>query len=257
MSATEVGLSLPIQPSPQGRPGRSPIIRQILPEELAKRMRDMIVAGELRPGGRITMQRLCTRFGVSRTPVREALKVLAAEGLVRLIPNCSAVVEPITPAKIDEIIPVVGALEVLAGQLACVRIDEAALANIETLHARLAYHYRHGDEKAYMETADAIKDAVFAAAANDSLSKIHEMLLRQLRWSHAADRAPPEWNKAAEEQEQMLRALQVRDRDLWALLASRHLRHRAALLRQTFDGVTKIRVLTPKRQPCQQLRNVK
>jgi DNA-binding GntR family transcriptional regulator len=94
-----------------------------------------------------------------------------------------------------------------------------------------------------METADAITSVVFAAAANDSVSKIHVMLLRQLRWSHVADRAPPEWGKAAEEQEQMLRALQVRDGDLWTLLASRHLRHRTALLRQAFSPVSKLKAL--------------
>jgi hypothetical protein len=83
-----------------------------------------------------------------------------------------------------------------------------------------------------METADAICSAVFAIAANDSLSKIHQMLLRQLRWSHVTERAPPEWAEAVEEQELMLRALRVRNGDLWTLLAGRHNRHRAALLRQ-------------------------
>jgi DNA-binding GntR family transcriptional regulator len=117
------------------------------------------------------------------------------------------------------------------------------LSRLEALHERLAHHFRHGEERAYMETADAICGLVFAAAANGSLSKIHEMLLRQLRWSHVADRAPPEWSKAAEEQEQMLRALQVRDGDLWTLLASRHLRHRTALLRQAFSSMSKLKTL--------------
>ncbi|HWX60337.1 GntR family transcriptional regulator [Bradyrhizobium sp.] len=243
MSTTEIAQSVPIPPSLSSGPSRNPIVRRMLPEELARRMRDMIVAGELRPGGRITMQRLCARFGVSRTPVREALKVLAAEGLVRLIPNCSAVVEPITLAKIDEVMPIVGALEILAGQLACAQVNALMLSRLEALHERLAHHFRHGEERAYMETADAICSVVFAVAANDSLSKIHQMLLRQLRWSHVADRAPPEWSKAAEEQEQMLRALQVRDADLWTLLASRHLRHRTALLRLAFSPVAKLKAL--------------
>jgi DNA-binding GntR family transcriptional regulator len=255
MSTSDIAVPFPIKRASRPKPGRGPIVRQMLPEELSRRLRDMIVAGELRPGGRVTMQRLCDRFGVSRTPVREALKVLAAEGLVRLIPNCSAVVEPITQAKIDEIVPIVGALEILAGQLACMTIDQAALADIETLHGRLAYHFRCGEEKAYMQTADMICNAVFAAAANDSLSKIHEMLLMQLRWPHVADHAPPEWNKAAEEQQQMLRALQVRDGDLWTLLAGRHLRHRKALLRQALDRVAKARARAHVQgQPCQSSR---
>jgi len=195
-------------------------------------MREMIAAGEFRPGGHITIQGLCARFGVSRGSVREALKLLAAEARLRTFANRGAAAGTMPHAKIDEIVPIVGALEGLAGQLACDRIVHEELVDIEALHERLADHYHHSEEKAYMETADAICSAVFAIAANDSLSKIHQMLLRQLRWSHVTERAPPEWAEAVEEQELMLRALRVRNGDLWTLLASRHNRHRAALLRQ-------------------------
>jgi len=61
---------------------------------------------------------------------------------------------------------------------------------------------------------------------------MHAMLLRQVGWSRVADQAPPEWDAAAQEHELMLRALQVGNEDLWTLVASRHHRHRAALLRQ-------------------------
>jgi DNA-binding GntR family transcriptional regulator len=217
------------------------MIRQIVPEELANCMRDMIAAGELRPGGHVTMQGLCDRFGVSRASVREALKLLADEARIRPLPTRCAVDAPIAQAKIDEIVPVVGALEGLAGQLACAQITHEELADIEAMHQRLADHFHQGKEKAYMETADAICKAVFVIAANDSLSRIHEMFLRQLRWSHVADRAPPEWDEAVEEQELMLRALRVRNGDLWTLLASRHNRHRAALLRPMPGPIAKVR----------------
>lgn len=238
MSITDIVIPFPIQMS---RRSRSQIVRQIVPEELANCMRDMIASGELRPGGNVTMQGLCDRFGVSRTSVREALKLLAVEARIRPLPNSGAGHGPIAQAKIDEIVAIVGALEGLAGQLACARITHEELADIEEMHQHLADHFRDGDEKAYMETADAICNAVFAIAANDSLSKIHQMFLRQLRWSHVADRAPPEWDEAAEEQELMLRALRVRNGDLWTLLASRHNRHRAALLRPMSGRMAKVR----------------
>jgi DNA-binding GntR family transcriptional regulator len=238
MSITDIVIPFPNQAS---RRSRSEILRQIVPEELANRMRDMIAAGELRPGGHVTMQQLCARFGVSRTSVREALKLLAAEGRIRPLPNCGAVDGKITQAKIDEIVPIVGALEALAGQLACAQITHEELADVEAMHRRLADHFQHGDAKSYMETADAICNAVLVIAANHSLSKIHEMLLKQLRWSHVADRAPPEWEEAMAEQELMLRALRVRNGDVWTLLASRHNRHRAALLRQTPGQIARVR----------------
>jgi DNA-binding GntR family transcriptional regulator len=238
MSITDIVIPFPIQSS---RRSRSQIVRQIVPEELANCMREMIAAGELRPGGHVTMQGLCDRFGVSRASVREALKLLAAEARVRPMPNWGAVDGPIAQAKIDKIVPIVGALEGLAGQLACAQITHEELADIEAMHQRLTEHFRRGDERAYAETADAICNAVFVIAANDGLSKLHQMLLRQLRWWHVADRAPPEWDEAVEEQELMLRALRVRNGDLWTLLASRHNRHRAALLRQTPGHLAKVR----------------
>jgi DNA-binding GntR family transcriptional regulator len=232
MSITDIVIPFPIPASRRSRRSRSQIARQIVPEELANYMRDMIAAGELRPGGNVTIQGLCARFGVSRASVREAIRLLATEARVRTFSNRRAVDGSVAQAKIDEIVPIVGALEGLAGQLACTQIAHEELVDIEALHERLADHYHHGEERAYMETADAICRSVFAVAANDSLSKIHEMLLRQLRWSRVAERAPPDWAEAVEEQELMLRALRVRNGDLWTLLASRHNRHRAALLRQ-------------------------
>lgn len=238
MSITDIVIPFPNRAS---RRSRNQIVRQVVPEELAKCMRAMIAAGELRPGGHVTMQEICARFGVSRASVHEALKLLVAEARIRPQPNCGTVDRSIAQVKIDEIVPIVGALEGIAGQLACAQITHEELAYIETMHQRLVDHFHHGDEKAYMKTADAICNAVLAIAANDSLSKIHQMLLRQLRWSRVADRAPPEWDEAMEEQELMLRALRVRNGDLWALLASRHNRHRAALLRQVPGLMAKAR----------------
>src|ERR1700761_9470863 len=95
------------------------IPRKPLHNELASLLRTMIFKGELRPGNRISEQRLCTRFGVSRTPLREALKVLSAEGLVHLLPNKGATVVRVTRKEVEEIIPILGTLEALAGEMAC------------------------------------------------------------------------------------------------------------------------------------------
>ncbi len=99
----------------------------------------------------------------------------------------------------------------------------------------MIYHFYRRDAKSYMECSGAILKAVFAAAANETVTKIHETLIKRLRWPQVAKNAPPEWDKAVEEQERMLRALQVRDGDLWALAISRYDRHRAMLLHQAAD----------------------
>src|ERR1700682_2844114 len=120
------------------------ILRRSLHDELAMRLRDMIVEGALKPAQKVPEAELCERFGVSRTPMREALKVMAAEGLVNLLPNRGAVVAKITQQEIDELFPIMGALEALAGELACARIDERALAEIRRLHQTMVEHYNRG-----------------------------------------------------------------------------------------------------------------
>ena len=86
-----------------------PLIRTTLHDELVTRLRDMIFAGELRGGDRVPEQRLCDMMGVSRTPLREALKVLGNEGLLDLLPNRGARVATLSEADIDEIFPRTGA----------------------------------------------------------------------------------------------------------------------------------------------------
>ena len=101
-----------------------PILRRTLHDELVMLVRNMIIEGELRPGSRIAESRLCDHFGVSRTPLREALKVLSAEGLVQLLPNKGATVARVTRKEAEEIVPVLGAMEALAGELACASIHK-------------------------------------------------------------------------------------------------------------------------------------
>src|ERR1700754_2536173 len=94
------------------------IERRSLHAELVERVRALITVGELANGQKIPERALCQRFGVSRTPLREALKVLASEGVVTLRPNRGAVVNGLTAQELMHVFPVMGALEALAGELA-------------------------------------------------------------------------------------------------------------------------------------------
>src|SRR5260370_40015061 len=142
------------------------ILRRSLHDELAKRLRDMIVDGALKPAQKVPEAELCVRFGVSRTPMREALKVLASEGLITLLPNRGAVVAKITQQEIKELFPIMGALEALAGELACAKIDDRGLAEIRRLHEKMVDHYERGDWLHYSKLNRAIHQAIFAAAAH-------------------------------------------------------------------------------------------
>lgn len=172
----------------------------------------MIVEGDLKPGQKIPEPELCTRFGVSRTPLREALKVLAAEGIVQLLPNRGAVVAKITHEEIEQIFPIMGVLEALAGELACERISEEDLEKLRRLHKTMIGHYRRGEWLPYSKLNRAIHEAIFTAAGNASLSSIYQQLIIRI---HAirfvAKKTPERWDQAADEHEQMMEALERRD----------------------------------------------
>ena len=160
-----------------------PIARRSLHHEVASLIRDMIIAGELAPGIRIAEAELCARFGVSRTPLREALKVLAVEGLVVLQPNRGAAVARITPEEIDELFPIMGVLEALAGEIACERLSEQDLAEIEGLHADMVDAHRRGEWVACSKLNRAIHEKIFAVAGNAALIQLYQTLMVRI---HAA-----------------------------------------------------------------------
>src|SRR3979490_569362 len=108
----------------------SPISRRPLHEETVDRMRDLIVQGRLSPGERLNERLLCEQLGISRTPLREAIKLLAAEGLVDLLPNRGAGVSALEPARLADTLKVMGALEGLAGELACRHATPKHIAEI-------------------------------------------------------------------------------------------------------------------------------
>src|SRR5262245_43278775 len=114
---------------------------QSLHDEILSKLRDHIVEGNIPDGGRVPERQLCEMFGISRTPLREALKVLAAEGLVELLPNRGARVRALSEQDLGELFDVMGGLEGLAGRLACENITDGEIAEIERLHYEMYGFY--------------------------------------------------------------------------------------------------------------------
>jgi DNA-binding GntR family transcriptional regulator len=151
------------------------IPRQTLHNELTTLVRNMIFEGKLRPGSRVPEAWLCDYFGVSRTPLREALRVLSAEGLVSLLPNKGARVVLITRKELEEIVSVLGALAALAEEFACANVCTDEIAQIQYFYTQMAERYRVGDTQSYNEISGSIHDAVFAAAKNKMLSEMYDL----------------------------------------------------------------------------------
>ncbi len=190
----------------------APIARTSLHGELVARLRDLIVEGELAPNSRIPERALCERFGVSRTPLREALKVLASEGLLALLPNRGAVVSGLTVADLEEMFPVMGALEALAGELACAAISEEEIAEVRALHYQMVLHYKRGERPEYFRLNQRIHEKIFTAARNATLYNLYRGLAGRVRRArYIANMSPARWAQAVEEHEGILAALETRD----------------------------------------------
>lgn len=203
------------------------ISRRSLHDELADRLRDMIIQGTLIAGEKVPERELTEMFGVSRTPLREALKVLAVEGLVTLNPNRGSMVTRLTRRDIEEIFPVIGAIEGLAGQLACQRITAQELAAIESLQGKMVVQFQKNDLPGYFATNESIHEAILRAARNETLLSTHKSLSGRIRRSrYTANLSSERWAKAVAEHEEIFAVLRSRDGDRLSLLMQRHMQNK-------------------------------
>ena len=208
-----------------------PISRRPLHEEATDRLRDLIVQGKLAAGTRLNERLLTAQLGVSRTPLREAFKVLATEGMVELLPNRGAIVAPMDPVRLSETLAVMGALEALAGELACAHATEAQLNEIRALHFEmLAYHAR-GDLAGYFKFNQAIHLKIVKYSGNAVLYNTYRHLNGNVRRArYMANLSKERWDAAVREHGEILAALSGRDVKKIRLLLSDHLANKVASL---------------------------
>ena len=213
--------------SQQGIPVASLIPRRPLHEEAADRLRDLIVQGRLAAGTRLNERLLTAQLGLSRTPLREAFKVLATEGLVELLPNRGAIVSQMDPVRLSESLAVMGALEALAGELACLNATDAQINEIRALHFEmLAYHAR-GDLAGYFKFNQAIHLKIVKYSGNAVLFNTYRQMNGNVRRArYLANLSKERWDAAVREHDAILAALRARDVERIRALLSDHLAHK-------------------------------
>lgn len=148
------------------------LVLNSLHDEVAVRLRERIFAGELAPGSFIDEPALCSEWAISRTPLREALKVLTAEGLLRHEPRRGCFVSEITERDLDEIFPVIALLEGRCAFEAANNATDADLAALEQLHDRLQRSAKAKRITEYYETNFAIHEAIILLANNRWLAQV-------------------------------------------------------------------------------------
>jgi DNA-binding GntR family transcriptional regulator len=212
----------------------------MLHEEVVSRIRAILLDGEITPGARIPERELCERLQISRTPLREALKVLAAEGLIELLPNRGARVRQLSERDIEELFDVMGGLESLAGRLACENIKDEAIAEIERLHYEMYGYYLHSDMHNYFLINQRIHERIVAASRNETLRATYANFagrIRRVRYSANFARKRARWAEAMREHEMILDALRRRAGSELADILFHHLRNkRTAAVERLSDG---------------------
>jgi len=202
-----------------------PLARPRLHDTVVEHLRGFIVEGVLAPGSKLNERELCETLGISRTPLREALKVLCAEGLIDILPNRGASVATLSEAEARDMFELMGALEALSGELACARITDAEVAHIKLLHTAMLACRQHNDLPGYYRRNQAIHDHINAAARNAALRQTYLSVNRRLQaLRFRSNFQTPKWDHAIAEHEAMLAALDARDGARLAALLRAHLR---------------------------------
>ena len=198
-----------------------------LPATVAGQLRERIIQGEFPPGARLNERALCDLLGVSRTPLREAFRVLAAEGLVQIEPNRGAQVVALSEANIREAFEVIGGLEAMSCRLACERATDTEIAEIRALtYEMMASHARH-DLPTYFSTNREIHERISLAAHNSLLKQLYDAQnarIQNLRFVSNENRQ--KWDLAMREHIEMAEALEARDADRLAGIMRQHLQRK-------------------------------
>lgn len=188
------------------------LVQNSLHQEVASQLRDEIFAGTLAPGSFIDELAQCARLDISRTPLREALKVLTAEGLMRHEPRRGCFVSEVTEQDLDDIFPVIALLEGRCAFEAARRASDADLIELSALHDKLQAHSKAGRITDYYATNFAIHEAIILLANNRWLSQSIADLRKILKLSRLQSLgAPGRVKQSLSEHMTVFAALKSRD----------------------------------------------
>jgi DNA-binding GntR family transcriptional regulator len=206
-----------------------------------EKLRQMLIEGVIAPGSKLNERELSSSLDVSRTPLREAIRALAAEGLVELILNRGAVALQLTEADVVNTFEVMAGLEGMSGELAATRITDSELSEIKAMHYEMLAAYTRSELPNYYRLNAKIHEAINAAAKNPVLTQTYARVnarLQALRFR--SNQEQTKWKRAVKEHEQMVEALEARDAQGLRNVLQQHLfNKRDAVLELMRDAAAK------------------
>ncbi len=206
------------------QPATNNVARLPLTGQVAATIRDMIVEDRLKPGERIRERQLANELQVSRTPLREALKILESEKLVEIWPNRGAIVADPAPEDVHDLLLLLGALEGLGGRLATQVASDLEIAEIRALHYEMLAAFARKDRLTYFKLNQRIHKGIIAISRNSALIETHSQInARVYRARYRSNKQNALWPNAVNEHEKIIAALEARDGKTLEELLNSHL----------------------------------
>lgn len=209
------------------------LVYNSLHDEVAAQLRERIFAGKLAPGSFLDEVRLAEELAISRTPLREALKVLTAEGLVRHEPRRGCFVNEVTEQDLDEIFPVIALLEGRCAYEAATHAGDADIEALEALHDKLQRHAKAKRINEYYDTNFAIHEAIITLAGNRWLAQVIGDLRKIVKLARLQQlHAPGRLEQSLSEHMAVFAALKARDAEGAEAAMRTHLTRQRVALRE-------------------------
>lgn len=210
-----------------------PILKHALHRDAAEALREQILDGRLSPGARLIEAEYCAAFGISRTPLREAIKVLESEGLLTVRSGRGVHVTAMTERDIADLFEVIAELERLAVGLAVERMDIGDRARLRRMHDRMIALYRNDELRPCFQADYEIHNFLVARSGNPILADTHaRLMVRARRGRYVALFSRARWDEAMSEHQAIMDAIERRDPGCADLMHA-HVARTGAVLRRT------------------------
>jgi len=185
---------------------------QTLREKILESIREAILKGQLKPGEKVAEPELAERFGISRTPIREAFRQLESEGYLTVIPRKGAVVAQLSEQDIEEFYAIKSVLEGFAARMAALKMSDKEIERLEAINARLEELARLGDVKTFFRVHNEFHELFIRAAGNEKLSDLIDQLVMKFNRSRMASLAlPGRMEISVNEHRKIIQAFKDRD----------------------------------------------
>jgi len=207
------------------------IQKKTLHQEIANNLREMIMSGELREGDKIKENEFCELMDISKTPLREALRVLSAEGLIRLIPNRGSYVTTPTFEEIKEMFDVMSVLEGVCARTAAEKMSNIDYEKLKKIHLQLEENFRLKDQKRYIRINNKYHSFVQELAGNKTLNQIVNGLRQKiLLYRYKSLNLSGRFEQSIQEHRDLLEAFRKRDAEKAELLMKSHMKKQSEAL---------------------------